>query len=1170
MPAASSNSTGFRQPKAQDHAISYLNVVNGSSAAVVPGPYISSASALVLEDSCVVERDLSKYATCKVKDVNSIPNLRTLFMDEDAVHDFVSDERIVWVDIEGIPLNVWSREIFMRIGKKWGETLDSEDNVDSSFGRKSLCIKTKQQVSILESFKIIFKAHSPFSEEVSGDDSESDVEEVSETIFGDNSSSSNNNSDEMGKQHSEDPFKIYDILKKQTGGETRENDQGAEEFSSLVNAKVMNNSQEVYQEINMESVDPNVVKEGGSVLGVLEDMIWVGQAMGEAVGNSGGILCVWEANIFKKDYATISDNFDAIYGTWLPSNSKILFVAIYAPQQASCKRVLWEYVSTLIGRWNGETIIFGDFNEVRSIDERRSSCFNPSSARVFDHFISSSGLVDVRLEGYTFTWSHPSGSKMSKLDRFLISEGIFLMFPSITALCLDRHLSDHRSILFREVYSDFGPIPFWFYHSWFNLEGFYAMVEQTWRSFSHSNINRMIHFKKKLQDLKAIIRCWVKDKRMHRSGEKNSIKNELSDIDKEVDRRVVSDTNLFRRLELQCKLHDINQMEAKDSFQKSKIKWAIEGDENSKFFHDIINKKRSQLAIRGVFDNGLWCTVPDKLKRLFLITLRLERNVSRDEIRLAVWNYGENKSPGPDGYTFEFFRKYWNIVGPDFCEAVEYFFETGLFSKGCNSSFVALIPKVADAKFVNDFHLISLTGSVYKVVTKILTNRLALVIADLVFDTQSVFVANRQILDEPFILNEILHWCERKKKQVMFCKVDFAMAYDSVRWDYLLDVLEAFRFGQTWCKWIRGTFSFAKASVLVNGSPSNEFSFHCGLKQGDPLSPYLFVLIMESLHMSFSRAVDEGLKINIHKSQVLGVGIPRSIVINFFNGIDSTVKKITWAAWDKILVSKKNDGLGVSSFNALNRALPLKWVWRFISQDGSLWLRVIQALYEPSIVSHPVNLSSIWCSIVHELHLLTDKELDKEVLVADKIKAVVGHSFRHPVRAGSEHQQMVDLNSLLEWMSFSQSHDRWFCDLTGDGEFWVKEVRNFLDNFFLPSHFESTRWVKYIPIKINVFAWRARRDYLPTRANLNRRGIILDSYMCPLCQSYEEDINHVLFRCELARIIIRRICRWWELDWQGLMSFSDWQSWFSSIRLPYKVKNMLEGVFCVAWWSIRG
>ncbi|GJU45047.1 RNA-directed DNA polymerase, eukaryota [Tanacetum coccineum] len=86
-------------------------------------------------------------------------------------------------------------------------------------------------------------------------------------------------------------------------------------------------------------------------------------------------------------------------------------------------------------------------------------------------------------------------------------------------------------------------------------------------------------------------------------------------------------------------------------------------------------------------------------------------------------------------------------------------------------------------------------------------------------------------------------------------RVDFAKAYDSVRWDYLLEVLEAFGFGRTWCNWIRGTLTSAKASILINGSPSKEYSCHRGLKQGDPLAPYLFILIMESLHLSFNRVV---------------------------------------------------------------------------------------------------------------------------------------------------------------------------------------------------------------------------------------------------------------------------------------------------------------------------
>nr|GEU31749.1 RNA-directed DNA polymerase, eukaryota, reverse transcriptase zinc-binding domain protein [Tanacetum cinerariifolium] len=118
-----------------------------------------------------------------------------------------------------------------------------------------------------------------------------------------------------------------------------------------------------------------------------------------------------------------------------------------------------------------------------------------------------------------------------------------------------------------------------------------------------------------------------------------------------------------------------------------------------------------------------------------------------------------------------------------------------------------------DAKFVNDYRPISLIGSVYKVVTKILANRLAMVIDDIVSDTQSAFVAKRQILDGPFILNEVLQWCKRKNKKAMFFKVDFAKAYDSVRWDYLLDVLEAFGFGPTWCKWIRGTLFYTTVSL---------------------------------------------------------------------------------------------------------------------------------------------------------------------------------------------------------------------------------------------------------------------------------------------------------------------------------------------------------------------
>ncbi|GJU27410.1 RNA-directed DNA polymerase, eukaryota [Tanacetum coccineum] len=414
-------------------------------------------------------------------------------------------------------------------------------------------------------------------------------------------------------------------------------------------------------------------------------------------------------------------------GTWVPSSFKLLIISVYAPQDLTEKRVLWYYILRLIDRWDGDCVIMGDFNEVRTEQERYGSVFNVQGANAFNSFIFLASLIDLPLDDYAYTWAHKTAKKMSKLDRFLVSKRLLASFPFLSALCLDRNLSDHRLILMRELSIDYGPTPFRFFHSWFNLDGFEKMVEDTWKSLATVDSN---------------------------------------------------------------------------------------GDENTKFFHGILNSKRSQLAIRGTLVDGELSLEQQA---------DLERNVSNEEIKSAVWDCETNKSPGPDGFTFEFFRRYCKLLEHDIVAAVKEFFASGTFPLGCNSSFIALIPKIHDAKVVKDYRPISLIGSLYKIISKILANRLSFVISGLISDVQSAFVSNRQILDDPFILNELISWCKHKKLEAMVFKVDFEKAFDSIRWDYLQDILKMPGFGDKWCGWINGCLNSAMGSILVNGSPTSEF-----------------------------------------------------------------------------------------------------------------------------------------------------------------------------------------------------------------------------------------------------------------------------------------------------------------------------------------------------------
>jgi len=193
----------------------------------------------------------------------------------------------------------------------------------------------------------------------------------------------------------------------------------------------------------------------------------------------------------------------------------------------------------------------------------------------------------------------------------------------------------------------------------------------------------------------------------------------------------------------------------------------------------------------------------------------------------------------------------------DIMRFISEFHRNGKLSKGINSTFIALIPKVDIPQILNDFRPISLVGCLYKILAKVLANMLRQVIGSVVSEVQSAFVKNRQILARTLIANEVVDEARKLKKELLF-KVYFEKAYDSVNWGYLDEVMGIMSFPSLWRKWIKECVCTATASVLVNGSLANELPLERGLRQGDPLSPFLFLLAAEGLNVLMKALVETG------------------------------------------------------------------------------------------------------------------------------------------------------------------------------------------------------------------------------------------------------------------------------------------------------------------------
>ncbi|GJX54885.1 RNA-directed DNA polymerase, eukaryota, reverse transcriptase zinc-binding domain protein [Tanacetum coccineum] len=526
------------------------------------------------------------------------------------------------------------------------------------------------------------------------------------------------------------------------------------------------------------------------------------------------------------------------------------------------------------------------------------------------------------------------------------------------------------------------------FHYWFEVEGFDKLVEDTWNEAPVDDSNAMCNMLKKLKYLKEKLCAWNNEKKRSSSNSKVKLQEELIKLDTIIDKGEGTGVVVNRRSFIIKSLQDMKNLQSLEVAQKSKIKWGIEGYENSKYYHGILNKKRSQITIRGIMAEddavfvGQWC---DSNIDIIVHVLDYFNRASRLRINM-------NKS---------------KLMGV----AVE------------------------DDKF-----------------------------------EQAAIKIGCVTIKTPFCY--------------LGLKVGGSMSRIQ-SWNVIID-----RVVTRLSKWKMKTLSIGGRLTLIK--------------------------VIKAIH-----GVDGK----------IGTGI-KSNFPSIWVDIIHEAEKIKEYGID--LVSFIHKKLG----NGDNMSF-----WEEKWSGDTEFKKLYPRLYS--------------------------LEINKNITVASKLFQHSLSSFFHRVpRGGAEKSQLDALTDKIKDFSLVNMMDRWVWSLEGSGDFSVASVRKLVDNNTLPEVSIKSRWVKEVPIKVNILAWKIRLDGLPTRLNLSRRGLDIDSIMCPICENAVESTSHIFYTCYLTREIFRKISCWLEVSYSEVSSYEEWLQWILNIRLSDKYKKLLEGVCYIMWWHI--
>ena len=614
---------------------------------------------------------------------------------------------------------------------------------------------------------------------------------------------------------------------------------------------------------------------------------------------SGRIIIVWDPTVTMCIYHATAQSVTC-GATILSENITLTVTFVYGFNQVEERRALWDSLVELQDTspvashpWS----VIGDFNQMLRTNHHSNHLFSRVDEAGMDD--ANLGLQDAQLfeaqtKGPPYTWRNMQDDNpiSTKIDHSFINQAWSSAFPDSYAEFLDPSQSDHAPCLLRMPSIRRRVVkPFKLFHHVIDHPEYAETVADNWKC---DDIVGTDQFKlvRLLKKLKRPLRSLNK---RHFSVISQRVKGQKEKVDALQRALLTSPDNATTAEEHveRDKLNTLLKAEEKFYRQRSRVRWADVGDRNTPFYHRTVSQHASRNHIHylkdtdyrmlfsmddikahaaNYFQGILGSTVlpfsaasSEDLTSLLpfrcteLQQNYLKREVTAAEIKATLFSMPMNKSPGPDGYSVEFIRASWDTVGEDVIKAVREFFRNGKLLKDMNTTAISLIPKKPEACSLSDFRPISCCNIVYKLISKIIANRLKPILSECVSPNQAAFLKGRSLGENVLLATELIKDYNKSScHQSAMLKIDIRKAFDTVCWEFVTKVLAAQEFPPMFIAWIQECISSPRFSIAINGELAGFFEGKEGLRQGDSISPYLFIMLMEVLSRLLDRAQAEG------------------------------------------------------------------------------------------------------------------------------------------------------------------------------------------------------------------------------------------------------------------------------------------------------------------------